>query len=185
MSPTHDPSQPWPFKTADNPDYSGYTEFRSICNAGGSDYDIYYTHIQKLPPQVIVPSHNPVKRISLIFGEDSELIVTKILEAISDRVISSIRMSKITGELYDELSLGTLNAGNRVSYLDKMVELEQAGLDIHDVLKSSGCYIQDRWMPYLLETILPDFSMLLTLPSSLEEFCDSHRWFIDKDFGSL
>lgn len=174
MSPTHDLSQPWPFRINN-----------SICNAGyeppivesSSDlegrYSFYETHVQSLPSKVIIPTSTPIKQISLIFGSDSELVVSKILDALSDRITSNVKISKIAGEIYDGLSMGVRGPIDRVAYLDKMIGLEQASLDVSDILKNNGCYIQDRWMPYLYETILPDYSLLLILPRSLDEYHDT------------
>jgi hypothetical protein len=174
MYPTHDSSQPWPFRV--NSD---------ICNAGyelpdielsdnlESRYSLYQAYIQSLPSKVIIPTSVPIKQISLIFGSDSELVVSKILNALSDKITSSIKISRIAGEIYDGLSMGVRGPKNRVAYLDKMIGLEQASLDISDILKANGCYIQDRWMPYLYETILPDYSLLLILPRDVEEFSDT------------
>lgn len=178
MSQIHDISQPWPFRQiCDAGSSLPNLHMEETCTSGITDnFDFYQTYLHYLPKQVIIPTNQPIKRITLTFGTDNELIVSKILEALSDKVTSSIKISKLAGEIYDGLSLGNRGPVNRVAYLDKMVGLEQTSLDLRDVLETSGCYIENRWMPYLYETILPDYSLLLTLPRSLEEFHDSVNW---------
>jgi hypothetical protein len=174
MSPTHDLSQPWPFKLDNGICSAGYeSSVMETISDSKDEYSLYQSHIQWLPSKVIIPASAPVKHISLVFGTDNELIICKILEALSDGVTSNIRIAKIADEVYDGLSIGTRGPKNRVAYLDKVVSLEQARLDIKDILKVNGCYVESRWMPYLYETILPDYSLLLTLPKSFDEFCDN------------
>jgi hypothetical protein len=173
MSPTHDISEPWPFRRLNDPMTISGLENITSDEESHDFYGIYETHVQLLPSKIIIPASDPIRRITLIFGPDSELVVSKILDALNDEVTSNIKIAKIADEIYDGLVLGSRGPVNRVAYLDKMVGLEQAGLDLRDVLRASGCYVQNRWMPYLYETILSDYSLLLVLPRSLEEFHDN------------
>lgn len=165
------PNQPWPFKNdissdgCEAPTDSSISEFYS--------HSLWQSHAQFLPANIIVPTSVPIKNISLIFGSDSELVVSKILDALADNLTANIKVSRIAGEIYDSLTLGSRGPINRVAYLDKMVGLEQAAFDLSDILRANGCYVNGRWMPYLYETMLPDFSLLLTLPKNFEEYCDN------------
>lgn len=133
-------------------------------------HDFFVNQVDLLPMQIVIPSQKPVNQIVSLFGSDSEYVLSRIIDAISDYPTSNQKVSRLAGELYKGLRSGPANMG--VVVLDHTITLEQAALDIRDVLQSLGCYINGRWLIYLYDTTLQSGALLLRRPTGFDEFCD-------------
>lgn len=133
-------------------------------------HDFFVNQVDLLPMQIVVPVSKQVNRIASLFGSDSEYVLSRIIDAISDYPTSNKKVSRLAEELYTGLRRGPYHAG--VAVLDHTITLEQAALDIRDILFSLGCYVNGRWLIYLYETTMPSGDLLLRRPTGFDEFCD-------------
>jgi len=136
--------------------------------------DFYITQVEPLPIHVIIPPVRAVQVLVSLFGSDAEYVLSKIIEAVSDKVSAQLKATRLADEIYHGLTQGAKHRSPQV--LDYMITVEQAALDIRDALSESGCYIYDRWLPYMFEHIVPGGSLLLQRATSFEEFCDELLW---------
>lgn len=133
-------------------------------------YDFFHNEVSILPIHIVIPTSLQVNRLTSLFGTDSEYIISCIIDAISDYPSSNRNVARLTAELYTGLKKGYSDMGMVV--LEHGITIEQAALDIRDILFSLGCYIDGRWLTYLYETTLPTGALLLRRPTGFDEFCD-------------
>lgn len=143
-------------------------------HAIASAFQFYHEQVAPLPLYLVLDTARPVRKLQSIFGDDGEYLVCKIVEAVTDRASSNTMVSMLSGGIYEDATHG--QKVSRVRMLEHMVTLEQCALDIRDALMASGCYLNQRWFPYLYEDLMPDGSILMRRPLSFEEFCDEISW---------
>lgn len=149
----------------------------------GSIQEFYTKYVISMPDIIVVACSKPVATLRSLFGSDTEFVLSKIVEACTDKVSSNIRLANLAGTIYSGLAHS--KPAGRVTMMESMVTLEQCSLDIRDSIFSYGCYINNRWLPYTFEKLLPDCSVLLQKPQSYEEFVDEIMWISQIDIDSI
>lgn len=160
-----------------------YAKRHGLMVGGIADaYQFYYQFVAPLPMHVILPTTPMIRKLISIFGPESEILLHRIVVAISDRCSADLKIAKAAGEIYKSLGERKLNRNammmehHGVAFMDHMVTFEQAGLDLRDVIKNNGLYVEGRWLPYAYEATVNGFDVMLKRPSSFEEFCDDYLW---------
>lgn len=134
----------------------------------------YEQMVVPLPESVILPATKQLQALIALFGSDAELVVCKIIEAIGDKTSAHLKVTRMANELYKGLTQGASHQAPRM--LDYTIVVEQAALDIRDLLEQYGVYIQGRWLPYVYEHIVPGGGLMLQKPLSFQQFIDDIAW---------
>ncbi len=150
-----------------------------------------------LPTAVIIDLSEPVRKIGSVFKPDPrnligpEYVIDRAIEACRVRTTAhrdiglfSTRLLKDLRDLKERRNLSVQEfkriSGNEegewpypsTDLMDMMVTIEQATLDIFDILQAYKMYVSNRYLPYRYETMMPDGTVILKRCQTLEEFLD-------------
>ena len=125
----------------------------------------------ELPEIVIIDTSAAVRKLKSVLGDNMDYILSVILTAIGDKLLSNTRVSRAAERLFRDM----VDAGmERTQVFEHLITFEQCALDIRDKFEQMGLYFGQRFLLYHYETLMPDCSIAVKMFSDFEAFCDEY-----------
>lgn len=139
--------------------------------------DVSQLQMEAHPLVVVMDTKAILSKLHPLFSVENNLdfAMTQITEVISDRLTSDRRLGKASGGIYDELYDMLAHSDpnfSRVMLLEPMISFEQAALDLKFECERLGLYVQNRYLPYRYDKILPDQSLVLRRMVDFDDFSE-------------
>ena len=133
--------------------------------------EFFDSHIYGLPEHIVLNTSKIVRRLQSVFATDVDYILSRLIEAVSDKQMHAIVLRKTVQDLYN----GMYESGryNQIQLLDILSTLEMASCDLKDYLTENKLYLKGRFLPYKYETTMTDGSIVVVRVHNFEDWCDS------------
>lgn len=142
--------------------------------------------IQVLPTFVIVPTEKAVRNLQSVFPCNSDItpFIADIVDDMVDKTNAISRMRKTIGVYHDgvlnkiddscdSISRTSLSRSERlVGGFESGILIEQACMDIFDMIDHHGIRAGNRFLCYKLQSLQPGGVIMLQKHFDFEEFCD-------------